>query len=54
MLLYSYYFDMKMWFTLLLVVSVLASRGNRPISTIITGLWNIKRGELKGGYSRSF
>ena len=45
---------MKLWLVVLLVVSVLGSRGSGAVSTIVTGLWDIKRGAMESGYRRSF
>lgn len=30
------------------------SKGNKPVTTIVTGLWDIKRGLLTGRAKRSF
>lgn len=40
--------------TLLILVSiVLAHRGNKPIVTLITGYWNIGRGEIDPAFRRT-
>lgn len=44
----------KQLIVLLLIFAALASKGNRPVSTIVTGLWDIKRINLKGEYNRPF
>lgn len=44
----------KLCVAILLLLVVSARAGNKQVSTIVTGLWDIKRAEFKSQHNRAF